>query len=613
MNRRPSYFDDNYDELMEKRRMHSLKNILSYKIDIDIIDIINKARNTVEKTAQIEESDGDLPEISDLPEMPDLDKIIEEFDARESQPKHEPVFEEPEQDKPASKPKSERQLSAGKILLVIFLTLASIFKTIVKGIKTLVKKRPITNLLNSRKKWIVTLSLLLFTVIIFTGMVGVVIMSVNKENAKIQRFDKDAGIVCSDYIKKYGTCNYENLYQSYGIAGYRMTGLSYIRELDFDGDSTSELLLCYNDSGKYYVEVWGYVDNDFTKIYHGNATQINKKPSDCWVTLYYHNGKYLIGAHNKKDIEKVDLYEMKGNKFEKKSSCTYDKAMEAFLVKDEINYTDFERIRLAILREEKATVVQNQVVSVLDDFSKVSGEKIETEFKPSANSAYYEIVKDYQQKYGIASYKKNGLVGYADGLAGVKLINFDGKGKNELMLVYRKSIMTRSTDSAGNYVAMSEDKYFCDIYAYVAGKAKLVYQSEGLSKKQNNDVDVYALIQKDGKKSYLCSNTFSVSQYGQSVTGVSSILEFDGETFSSKQKARFETSYGYSRYYINDKSVYRTEFMQKGYTVPFFDGTDSFDANNFEVMYYQSSTKNATSIENQIDATNSTIAKLSKR
>lgn len=462
------------------------------------------------------------------------------------------------------------------------------------------------------KRRIVTLVLVLVVIIVFAAMIAVVAVQMNVENKRIDKFNADAGKVCSDYIKSYGNCNYENLYSSYGIEGYRMTGLSYAREMDFDNNGKSELLLSYNDGGVYFVEVWGYnSDGEFVSLFHEKATQTDKKTDDAWITVYYHNSKYYIGIHDEDDITKVELYTLKGDSFEKKASCTYDPQAEAFVVREKINYTDFERIRLSVLREEKAVVTSDLVFDVIEGFSISDTENtVAANSSQSLNNAYYSIINDYNQKYGIASYKQENGVAYIDGLAVARLVDFDGDDTDELMLIYRKGVKVRDSDRQGNYISKLEYKYFCEIYRYNGSKASLVYKNEGLSSMLNDSNDVYTILKQQKKKVLLCNNTFSSENYGRKVSGTSTILKFDGKNFKQQFKAQYITEYGWSDYYIDGDEVYKSEFNERGYAVPFFDGSTDYDDSVYSVIYLQRKSGKEGDLKSQVDKTKSAIQKL---
>ncbi|MBR3737234.1 MAG: hypothetical protein IKN26_00705, partial [Eubacterium sp.] len=440
--------------------------------------------------------------------------------------------------------------------------------------------------LSKSKKRKVTISLVFVFFLSLVIMVCATVHSVNNENRRIAKFNNDAGKICSQYITKYGNCSYENLYTMYKITGYRMNGLCFVREVDFDNDGVSELLLCYNDGGVYYTEVWGYKDNQFANFYHGEAAQTNKK-SDAWITIYNKNNKYYIGVHSGDKLEKVALYALKGDVFEKKYNAQYDEGAQAYSIKKKVDPISFERIKLAILVEEKAAVTTEQVSKTIDSFLGTGGTAKLLNSNQNLQSAYYAVVEDRNQAYGKAKVVKKNGVSYISGLAAVDLVDFNGDDKAELVLIYRKSVKVRSADSQGNYIAGVDDKYYIEIYRYNGAKAVLAYTNENISNSLNDSTDLYYIIKKKNNKAYYCVNAFSTQEYGRVVNASSTVFKFDGTQFVSQNKAQYRTSYGYTDYFINDQEVYKSAFNEKGYAFPLFDGGSKYDENTYTVTYLQ--------------------------
>ena len=467
-----------------------------------------------------------------------------------------------------------------------------------------------TEALSKKKQKRVTLALVCVFFLSFAIMIAATLHSVDSENKRIAKFDSDSGKVCSQYITKYGSCSYENLYSAYGVMGYRMNGLCFARELDFNNDNISELLLCYDDGGVYYTEVWGYNnDKEFINFYHEKANQ-SKKSEDAWITIYTHNNKYYIGVHSGKNQEKVALYALKGYEFDKKYSAEYDKEAQAFTINKKIDATSFERIKLAVLVEEKAALTTDQVTKTVESFIGPTGLSDLLSGAQSIQSAYYSVVDEYNQTYGKAKLvKKNGMT-YIEGLAAVDLIDFNGDGKDELVLIYRKAVKVRDSDSQGNYISKVEDKYYIEIYRYNGTKAVLAYKNESISNSVGDSADMYYIIKKQNGKAYYCVNAFSTAEYGKIVNASSTVFKFDGTKFVQQSKASYRTRYGYTDYYINDSEVYKSTFNEKGYSVPLFDGTSSYDENVYTVTYLQRKRLKADNIEKRVNETISTIRKL---
>ena len=466
--------------------------------------------------------------------------------------------------------------------------------------------------LSKNKKRNVTIALVFVFLLVFAIMILATLHSVNSENKRIAKFDADAGKVCSQHITKYGNCSYENLYSQYGVTGYRMSGLCYAREMDFNNDNTSELLLCYDEGGVYYTEVWGYNgDNEFAELYHEPSTQTKKKSDDAWITIYSKNNKYYIGNHSGDELEKVELYGLKGDSFEKKYNAEYDMASEAFTINKSVDPTSFERIKLAVLVEEKAAVTTERVSKTIESFLGTGGTSKLLTNSQNIQNAYYSIVEEHNQTYGKAKLVKKNGIAYIDGLAAVDLIDFDGNDTPELVLVYRKSVNVRDSDASGNYISKIEDKYYIEIYRYNGTKAVLAYKNESISNRLGDTVDMYYIIKNKNNKAYYCANAFSTQEYGKVINASSTVFKFDGTKFTQQTKAIYRTRYGYTSYYIDDSEVSKSTFNDKGFAVPLFkNDDDSYDENTYTVTFLQRKQLKSNGLNKRVDETVTTIRKL---
>lgn len=463
----------------------------------------------------------------------------------------------------------------------------------------------------SKKRIVVILSAFL-TVLVFAVMIFATVHSINAENKRIKQFNTNAGTVCADYIAKYGNCNYENLFDRYGVSGYRMNGLCYVREIDFDNDNVSELLICYFDGNQYHTEVYGYNrEKKFVPLYKGTAAQGKSEKEDVWITIYTHNSKYYIGEHTGKDLSKVSLFTRRGDEFEKKQDCTYDAITQEFTVKKKIDVSSFERIKLSVLGEQKANMITELVSNTVDKFTDKTGKSVVSGEVGGINSAYSKVVQSYINKYGMPKYVEKDGISYIDGLAAAELIDFDGDGTNELLLSYRREVMARGEDNRGNYIATSKYQYYVDIYQYNGSGAKLIFQRDDVSVSLNDTDEKYFVIKALNGKKYYCSNSFSNTEYGRKIYAASSIYRLGKDGFTEKFKASYATEYGYTKYYINSERVYsKSEFDSKGYEVALFNGSDDYDSSVFSVTHLQCKTKDAGDMENQVEKTNAVIASL---
>lgn len=582
MSRKPSYFDEDYDEKVKNKKSFDIKAFFQV-ILLYIVMGIKWLRDTA--VAIYQKLQGD--EVEYTPVEPS-EAVDDDIDIGIAPP--EPSLAEKT---------SKNQVDE----------IEKIRHRAVTEQQVRVRKAP-----SKGVRIIVPILMFVFTIGCIVAIIGTFMISFTKENNKIMKFNADASAVCAEHIKDFGATNYENLYTNYKVEGYRMTGLSYARELDFDNDGTSELLICDNDNGEYYVTVYAYVDGKFQSIYHGKTAQTSNKADDVWITLYYHSNKYLIGEHDEKDLSKVTLLAMRGDKFVKRNTAEYDAQAQAFTIRKKVDYESFERIKLSVLREEKAFLTLERVTDTIDGFqsntvsSAIMDENSEMDYK----KAFKNVVDSHIQSYGEPEYKEESGLAYIDGVALVKLVDFDNDDKDELVIVYRKATKTRDEDSNGNYVSVIDHTYYTEVYSFNGKTAQMVYQKEGVCEKPNESDDLCLMIKNEGSKHYLCFNSFSYEDRGHIVNSTSTVLEYKkNKTFESVFNAKIYTEYNYSEYYIDDKTVSRSEFNEKGYQVPFFDGTSSYSSNSFDITYVQRTMSQSSNIKSIVDNTNSEIKKLS--
>lgn len=485
-------------------------------------------------------------------------------------------------------------------------------KQVVKRAKTVAKKVQAEERqgVSRLKRVIVTFLLFLFLVLVFAGFIGLFMVNLNKENSKVSRFNTDAAKVCNNYVQQYGVASYENLYNTYGVEGYRLTGLCFLRELDFDNDDSSELMLTIIKNGEYYNEVWGYNDKDeFAVLYSQKAAQTGDKADDTYSLLYRRNNKYYIAQFDDEDLNKINLMQLKDGKFEKKYDCTYDAETQSYAVGGKDDTTAVEKIRYSVFRAEKAIVQAEAAAAAVEAFTGKSASTETLNAKMNLETSYFNVILDYNQRYGMAAYNEKESDAYITGLAAVELVDFDKDGQDELVLVYRKPIKVRN-ESANDYSSIEVDTYCCDIYRYNGSRAVMAYSGEGISTSINDSSDSFIIIEHTKEKNLYCVNRFESKDYGRFLYASSNVLEFDGEGFVTTLDASYKREYGYTEYYLDGKYASRSEFSRRGYEVAMFDGDESYDKDAFTVVYVQRDKTNQKDVEKQLTKTVETIQKL---
>ncbi len=466
--------------------------------------------------------------------------------------------------------------------------------------------------LSKKKRTRVTISLIAVFLVFCVLLVSTTVLGVKKENKRIDKFNADAGKVCAQYITKYGNCSYENLKNSYGISGFKMTGLCFVREIDFDNDNVGELMLCYDDGGVYFTEVWGYnKDKDFVSFYHEEANHTDRIRDDAFATLYFKNNKCYIGQHTGKKLQNVELYELDGSSFKKTDmTATYTRDGANYSINGKNRSTAFERVRLAVLAEEKAAINSEKMSRLIENYLGSTSTDDLVASARNIKSAYYSIVLDYNQKYGKAEYIKGKSNAFIRGLAVVDLIDFNGDGTDELLLIYRRPIKIRNETKNGNYVPKLIDRYYIEIYRYNGTKAVLAYKNDSISNSLSDEVDRYFIIKRKNNKAYYCFNAFAMQESGRIINANSTVYKFSKGRFVQQTISSYKSNYGYAEYYIDGSQVYASTFEQKGYQVPLFDGKNKYDDQVYTVTYLQRKRLKADKMDIRVEDTINNIKKL---
>lgn len=439
--------------------------------------------------------------------------------------------------------------------------------------------------------------------------------SIHSQNEKNEQFYTDAGKVCTDYLTDYGIIKWERLdSDEYGSGMTRLTGLCYARQMDFDNDGNDELMLCYNSRNVYTLEVWGYVDKQFTKLYSDEANRTKDSRDGSWIAFYYKNNKYYICKSAPEAPEKVTLYALKGDTFKESSDCDYDYKNDIYSVKGKINAQDFETIKLSVIKSSKAELISDIVTANIDSFNTVSmatinNQKTEEELKADA---YYKIIEGRNEKYGKAQIKTDKGITYIDGLAVAKLVDFDGDGNEELFLVYRKMLKESATNAYnGERIIIENPTYCIEVYSWNGAVTKKVFSRDSVSNYLSDNSINYVMLGKNDSSTDICINNYNYKSE-RNYTAASRIYEYKDGSFDSTFSAREENSYGYKNYYLDGKYVYSSAFSAAAYRVPkFMDDNADYDKSKYSLIYL-SGKSNGDDLKNTIDDTVKTIESLNK-
>ena len=439
--------------------------------------------------------------------------------------------------------------------------------------------------------------------------------SLKSREKRAEKFNTDAGNVCINYIKKYGSIKWEALDENkYGENKAKLTGLCYARQMDFNGDGKDELMICYNNDNVYYLEVWGYKSGDFSELYKDEANSSEKATEGSWVSFYHKGNKYYIGKSKKDNPKSVQLLSLNHGKFKAHSTATFDLASNTYMIKSKNCSDDFETIELSCFRKSKADVIVDQVTSNIDAFGDITSKAITNTLSDAQlkANAYYEVVKKRIDKYGEPSVKTDDDGDkYIDGLAYAKLIDFDGDKNEELCLVYRTyKSMSKYDNYSGEYVYYDKPQYSLDVYEWDGTNAKRIINKDCVSVYFDDDTVFYLLL-KNGKKTVnLCTNNYD-KENNYDYTANSKEYRLKKSVFTPVYSAKLVNDYGYKSFYINDERVYNSEWEEKGYNIPFFlNDDDSANSEKYTMTYF--SGEKSSTYEQTVNDTIDTIKTLNK-
>ncbi len=470
------------------------------------------------------------------------------------------------------------------------------------------------NRLPNLKRSVIKLSA--FALLVITVIASILIFShsITAQNKKNELFRQDAGKVCTRYIKDYGSVKWEPLdSKTYGKNMARLTGLCYARQMDFDDDGSDELMIIFNNKNIYTLEVWSYVKKEFVKVYSDEVNKTQNEKDGCWVGFYHKGNKYYICKNQPDEPEKMQLFALKGDRFKENGKCDYDYKNDIYSVRGKINPQDFETIKLSVIKSSRAELITDIVTSNIDTMTTISLLAIENQKSPEQlkSEAYYQIVESRNERYGKAKIDKDENGGFINGLAVVRLIDFNNDGNEELLLVYRKNLKESATNYYnGEPIIIEKPTYCMEVYSWNGTVAKKIFSKDSTSNLMSNNNTFYLMLKQSGKSTEICVNTYDYkSEYNY--TANSKIYKMNKqEDFETVFNARVVNDYGYKNYYLDGEYTYQSSFNERGYKVPMFlDDNESY-GKEFTVIYL--SNKNTDNFQQVIDDTVKEIEKLNK-
>ncbi|MCD7723431.1 MAG: hypothetical protein LUH82_05720 [Clostridiales bacterium] len=472
----------------------------------------------------------------------------------------------------------------------------------------------IAGALQKRKKAVPALAAAV-CVLLLALAVGIPGAAISQNIKKEKAFRQDAGEVCSNLISEYGAGRAEAVTDSSGGSYYSMTGLSYVRQIDFDNDSKYELLAVYENGGEYFIEIWGYVKGEFSAIFSAGANTAGNSGLGSWVSLYNNRGRYYIGVLSDDGVT-MQLYTKSGKKFKEKKECRYDAEDDIYVLDDKINESDFETVRLSYISDSAAQSLIDSAEAVIEQLAISVSETntAETQLSTSEIYALYaDTVEGLEAQYGKADYKTAANICSASGVCVVRLIDFNGDETPEMLVVFSYDKHVLSSAANGNAVTVTQPAYKLRVYAEKDNAVKMIYETDTLTSFQGSDTEQFYILQTSGEKTNLCSNTYSYSSTSTRVWKATSRIRAmsDDFKFETAFTAVANCNWGYMSYSIDGAVVYSREFSTRGYVVPYF-CTDSadYDESEFTVGFVCGGESYIDEVKNTVAETKEQIKEL---
>lgn len=177
--------------------------------------------------------------------------------------------------------------------------------------------------------------------------------------------------------------------------------------MDFNGDKSDELMICYNDNNVYYLEVWGYHGGKFVQLYKEEANSSEKVSEGYWTAFLQKRRQIFDLQERQEQAERGHALFASPRQIQKSGNATYDIGSDTYSIGGKDVKDKFETIELSCLRKSKAEVTVDLVSSNIDAFGNISSQAITNTLneKERKANAYYEVVKKRIDKYGDPSIK----------------------------------------------------------------------------------------------------------------------------------------------------------------------------------------------------------------
>lgn len=454
---------------------------------------------------------------------------------------------------------------------------------------------------------IVRIVLIVFSCLAVLAAVGVILgfsLTISSEARRSSAFAQNSAVVCAQYLADYGEGDFvDSSEETYDL--YSMTGFFSARRLDFDGDGHEELLVLYNDEGTYAGDVWGLnEDGDFAKLYTAPFSS-DAQTGETWLVLFKTGSKYYLGTQSGSRESDITFYRLKGDTFVKASGTgVYNSEKKTYRRLGRNITGRLEFLKVTMLTQRQSEVMLSDLQQLVDSFGTASGANADLTESQQRAQAYLDVINDVTIRYGAGALSDDAQ--QLDGLAVVRLVDFNGDGADELLLAYKRTVAevdTSSGDASG-----TTTKYVMEVYQCTGSAATLIFTNETLvTPSFDADARLLMLHQADSEVR-ICTVTREVNS---SASGryTARVYRMGDDTFDLLFSAEVEDTYGTKRYTIDGEQVDAEQFSENGMGVPYFYRNDDKPDDSYTVIYLAASDS-----ENELRAalndTNDTIDRL---
>lgn len=425
-------------------------------------------------------------------------------------------------------------------------------------------------------------------------------LTISSDAKRSSSFSASSATVCTQYMADYGEGEFTDFSEdTYDL--YSMQGFFSARRMDFDSDGHEELLLLYCNEGNYYGDVWGLDDSGaFARLYTVPLS-VNEQTGEVWLVLFKTGSKYYLGTQSGSMESDITFYRLKGSAFVQATGTgKYNSEKETYRRLGRNITGRLEFLKVTMLTQRQAEEMLSRLQEMISSFgtATIQSQSDLTEAQQRAR-AYLDVIDEASVRFGTGKLAEDGT--RLQGLAVARLVDFDGDGLDELLLVYERAV-TDVDGSASDYETYDTTRYIMEVYRCSGMTATLIFTNETLVTPSFDADARLVMLQKAGEETRVCTVTREVSDSAGRYTA--RVYRMADDTFSLLYSAEVEDTYGSKQYVIDGERVSADEFAENGTTVPYFYKADDAPDDSYTLIYLAG--------EEQKDALNETLSETNR-